>query len=246
VTSAVLPGVPTGSAVSGLSARSTGRLSCHECHLVLVPPVGPEMHGREDDAHIALECPRCGASVHPRKPDSIARTWALVLAAAICYVPANVYPIMAITSLGQTQADTILSGVVFLLHHGMWPLALVVFVASVFVPLAKLLSLSFLLVSVQRGSQWRPVDRTRMYRITEAVGRWSMVDIYVVTILVALVHLGNLATVAPRPGALFFGGVVVLTMFAAESFDPRLIWDRIESNATAGPAPAVDTAGAAR
>ncbi len=248
MTAAALPDVPTGSAVSGRSALSAGRLSCHECHLVIALPVRPETstHDEDDDAHIALECPRCGASVHHRKPDSIARTWALVLAAALCYVPANVYPIMAITSLGQTQADTILSGVVFLLHHGMWPLAIIVFVASVFVPLAKLLSLSCLLVSVQRGSSWRPVDRTRMYRITEAVGRWSMVDIYVVTILVALVHLGNLATVAPRPGALFFGAVVVLTMFAAESFDPRLIWDRIESNTTAESAPAVDTVGATR
>jgi len=243
VTAAALPGRPAGSA---RGTGSAGHLSCHECHLVLAPPVAPEASAHADGAHLALECPRCGAAVHHRKPDSIARTWALVLAAALCYVPANVYPIMAITSLGQTQADTILSGVVFLLHHGMWPLALVVFVASVFVPLAKLLSLSFLLVSVQRGSPWRPVDRTRIYRITEAVGRWSMVDIYVVTILVALVHLGNLATVAPRPGALFFGAVVVLTMFAAESFDPRLIWDRIEPNAAAVRPTAVDIAGAAR
>lgn len=244
MTAAALPGPPAGSA--GLAGLA-GTLSCHECHLVLARPVVPETSKHDDGTtHPALECPRCGASVHHRKPDSIARTWALVLAAALCYAPANLYPIMAITSLGQTQADTIVSGVVFLLHHGMWPLALVVFVASVFVPLAKLLSLAFLLVSVQRGSQWRPVDRTRIYRLTEAVGRWSMVDLYVVTILVALVHLGNLATVAPRPGALFFGAVVVLTMFAAESFDPRLIWDRIEPNAAAGPAPTFDTAGAAR
>jgi len=151
-----------------------------------------------------------------------------VIAAAVCYVPANVFTIMTITSLGKPEPSTIFSGVIYLLHHGMWPLALIVFIASVFVPLMKLVVLTFLLVSVQRYSRWSPVDRTRLYRVTEAIGRWSMVDIYVVTVLVALVKLGNLATIEAGPGAVFFGGVVVLTMLAAESFDPRLIWDRIE------------------
>jgi paraquat-inducible protein A len=141
-------------------------------------------------------------------------------------VPANLLPIMQVTSLGRAQADTIMSGVVYLLLHGMWPLAVVVFTASVFVPLLKLAILLTLLISVHRRSRWRPVDRTRLYRITEAIGRWSMVDIFVVTILVALVRLGNLATVEAQTGAVFFGAVVVLTMLAAESFDPRLIWDR--------------------
>jgi paraquat-inducible protein A len=118
-----------------------------------------------------------------------------------------------------------MSGVIFLLQHGMWPLALVVFVASVLVPLTKLVILAFLLISVQTRSTWRPRDRTRLYRITEAVGRWSMVDIYVVTILVALVRLGNLATIEAEAGAIFFAAVVVLTMFAAMTFDPRHIWD---------------------
>jgi paraquat-inducible protein A len=211
---------------------ATPHLLCHDCHLVLAD-AGPAAA----DPETTLVCPRCGVAVHHRKPDAITRTWALVSAALICYVPANVYPVMAITSLGRTQEDTILSGVFFLIHHGMWPLAVIVFTASVFVPLAKILALIFLLVSVQRGSQWRPVDRTRIYRIVELVGRWSMVDIYVVTILVALVHLGSLATVAPRPGALFFGAVVVITMFAAESFDPRLIWDRIEGSDALPPTP---------
>jgi paraquat-inducible protein A len=121
-----------------------------------------------------------------------------------------------------------MSGVIFLLNHGMWPLALVVFVASVFVPMLKLLILILLLISVQIRSAWRPRDRTRLYRITEAVGRWSMVDIYVVAILVALVRLGNLATIDAAPGAVFFAAVVVITMFAAMSFDPRLIWDVLE------------------
>jgi paraquat-inducible protein A len=179
-------------------------------------------------AHGALvaHCARCGGALHLRKPHSLQRTWALVIAAAICYVPANLLPVMRVTSLGKVQADTIMSGVIYFLVHGMWPLALIVFVASVFVPLLKLVILVFLLVSVQRGSSWRPAERTRLYRITELIGRWSMVDIYAITILVALVRLGNLATIEAETGAVFFGAVVVLTMLAAESFDPRLIWDR--------------------
>lgn len=198
-------------------ARSLWR--CHDCGTLVRAPARPA-HG--------ARCPRCGAALHARKPRSIERTWAYVIAAAICYLPANLLPIMKVTSLGRVQADTIMSGVTYLLVHGMWPLALVVFVASVFVPILKLAILIFLLVSVQRGSRWRPVDRTRLYRITEAIGRWSMVDIFVVTILVALVRLGALATIEAQLGAVFFGAVVVLTMLAAESFDPRLIWDRSE------------------
>jgi paraquat-inducible protein A len=125
-----------------------------------------------------------------------------------------------------------MGGIVYLLTHGMWPLALVVFTASFCVPLLKLVSLTGLLLSVHRSSRWRPVDRTRLYRITVAVGRWSMVDVFVVTILVALVHLGALATIEAESGAVFFGAVVVLTMLAAESFDPRLIWDRSEARST--------------
>jgi paraquat-inducible protein A len=122
-----------------------------------------------------------------------------------------------------------MSGVIYFIHTGMWAIALVIFVASILVPMLKLIMLTFLLITVQRKSAWRPKDRTRLYRITEAVGRWSMVDIYVVTILVALVDLGNLATIKVGPGAGFFAAVVVITMFAAMSFDPRLIWDAKES-----------------
>jgi len=197
------------------------RAGCRDCELVVRLP---------SDAEPGLaRCPRCGARIHRRKLNSVGRTWALVLAAVIFYVPANVFPVMTVTSLGRTQSDTILSGVIFLLQHGMWPLALIVFTASVVVPLLKLVALSFLLISVQRRSRWRPVDRTRLYRVTETVGRWSMVDIYVVTILVALVHLGSLATIEAGAGAVFFGAVVVITMLAAESFDPRLIWDGAEA-----------------
>lgn len=202
---------------AALTARKLGLVACHRCHLLCRQAAGP------------ADCPRCGAPLHSRKPNSIARTWALVLAAAVFYIPANVLPVTHTTSLGAVQSDTIMSGVIYFIHSGSWPVALVIFVASVFVPLLKLLILSFLLLSVQRRWQWRPVDRTRLYRITEAIGRWSMLDIYVVTILVALVHLGALATIEAGAGALFFAAVVVVTMFAAEAFDPRLIWDGMET-----------------
>lgn len=206
------------SAATG-SALAASCASCHECGFLCRLP-GPEAHG--------ARCARCGAALHARKPNSLERTTALVIAAAICYLPANLLPIMTVTSLGRAESDTIMSGVIYFLVHGDWPLAIVIFTASVFVPVAKLAILSFLLISVRRGSAWRPVERTRLYRLTEAIGRWSMVDIYVVTILVALVRLGNLATIEAAAGAVFFGSVVVLTMLAAESFDPRLIWDRCE------------------
>jgi len=201
------------------TARAASLASCHDCGKL----------SRVDRAHAhGLHCPRCGAVLHLRKPNSVQRTWALVIAAAICYVPANLLPVMTVTSLGKPVSDTIMSGVVYFIEHGDWPLALVIFTASVFVPMMKLAILTFLLISVQLRSSWRPVERTRMYRLTEAIGRWSMVDIYVITIMVALVRLGNLATIEASAGAVFFGAVVVITIFAAESFDPRMIWDRSE------------------
>jgi len=199
-------------------------LGCGICELVLPERAAPR------DQRLRPFCPRCTNVLHRRKPRSLQRTWALVIAACVFYVPANLFPVMAVTSLGQTQADTIFSGVVFLLHHGMWPLAAIVFIASIFVPLLKLVILVFLLLSVQTRSHWRPRDRTRLYRLTEAIGRWSMVDVYVVTILVALVRLGNLASIEAQAGAVFFCAVVIITMFAAMSFDPRLIWDAMEQD----------------
>jgi paraquat-inducible protein A len=200
------------------TAKNSGLVGCHSCHLLCRAAV----------AHAEMSCPRCGARMHVRKPNSISRTWALVLAAFIFYIPANLLPITTVVSLGKAQSDTIMSGVIYFIKSGMWPIALVIFVASVFVPLLKLLALSFLLISVRKKSVWRQKDRTQLYRITEIVGRWSMIDIFVVTILVALVSMGSLATIYAGPGALFFSAVVVITMFAAMSFDPRLIWDTEE------------------
>lgn len=174
-------------------------------------------------------CPRCGEALHRRKPDSLARTWALVLTAAILYVPANTLPIMTVVYFGSGEPDTIISGVSKLIEAGMWPVALLVFFASIVVPIAKLAGLVYLLVSVQLGRTDRRADRTFLYRIIEGIGRWSMVDIFMIAILVALVNLGAIATVEPGAGAVSFAAVVVVTMLASMSFDPRLIWDAAEN-----------------
>jgi len=165
-----------------------------------------------------------------RKRNSVQITWSLLITAIIAYLPANLYPVMTVTSLGKSQSDTIMSGVIYLLLHGDWPLALIVFVASVLVPLLKIVSLVYLLLSVQRRSPLRKSQRTRLYRVVELVGRWSMVDIFVVSLLASLVQVGALATIEPGVGAIAFTTVVILTMFAAMSFDPRLIWDHEEAH----------------
>lgn len=202
------------------TAKQFNLVSCHSCHLLVRSlPSKPD---------VIPVCPRCGSVLHQRKLNSITRTWALVIAALIFYVPANVLPITVVTSLQGIQADTIISGVIYFIRSGSWPIALVIFTASVFVPLMKLMILIYLLISVQRRSPKRRKDRTVLYRITEAVGRWSMVDIYVVTILVALVKMEALANIDAGPAAVHFAAVVVITMFAAEGFDPRLIWDEKE------------------
>ena len=176
------------------------------------------------DGHDA-RCPRCAARRHDRKPDAIARTWALLLTGIILYIPANAYPVMTVISFGAGSPDTILSGVEALAAAGMWPLAALVFFASITVPVLKIVGLMILLVTTQRGSRWRLRDRTMLYRIVETIGRWSMIDIFMLSILVGLVQLGNIATIAPGVGAISFCAVVIITMIAASSFDPRLMWD---------------------
>ena len=207
--------------ISG-SAIEHGMTGCHVCHQVV----------RVDDDHhrLHMSCPRCGETLHTRKPRSIYLTWALVCTAMVFYIPANLLPMTRTTGLGQLQEDTIMSGVIYFIQSGSWHIAMVIFVASVFVPLMKLALLIYLLISVQRGSSWRPKERTRMYRITELVGRWSMVDIYVVAILVVLVNFDFLADINAGPAAVYFAAVVIITMFAAKTFDSRLIWDSIESD----------------
>jgi len=202
------------------SAASLGLYTCHTCALVARPP---------DSGSHAL-CPRCGAPLHARKPDSLGRTWALMIAAYILLIPANVLPIMETGSMFGSQRDTILSGVIYLWESGSWPLALLVLFASIVVPVAKLLALNYLVWTVQRGHPHRARERTRLYRLLKFVGRWSMLDIYVVTLLAALVQLQGLASIQAAPGAIAFGAVVVLTMFASMTFDSRMIWDATKEN----------------
>lgn len=201
------------SAAPGDTAASRGLACCHVCYKVA--PVADH------------RCPRCGARLHLRKPSSIQRTLALVLTASVLYLPANVLPIMTTTQLGSATPSTIIGGVLLLMHHGDLPIALVIFVASVLVPISKLLALTWLCWSVSYGEATSRHERARLYRMTEIVGKWSMTDVFVVAILVALVQFGGLLLIKPGAAALAFGGVVVTTMLAAESFDPRLIWDQL-------------------
>ena len=200
---------------SAISAAQAGLVSCGTCALL----------SRPADPANAGECPRCGATLASRHPHSIQYTWALIIAAAICYVPANVLPVLTTTALGAVESDTIMGGVIHLYATGSWPLALIVFIASVMIPLGKVIALAYLLVTIQRGSVANSHDRTRIYVLVEFVGRWSMLDVFVVAILVALIQLKPLMSVEPGAGVVFFMAVVVLTMLAAHSFDPRLIWD---------------------
>jgi paraquat-inducible protein A len=172
-----------------------------------------------------MHCTRCGFRLRDRKPGSIQRTWALSIAALVLYIPANIYPVLTVVRIGAGQPSTIFGGVTELIEVGMWPLAALVFFASVAVPVLKLVGLGILLISTHIGTGRALHDRTVLYRIVDAIGRWSMIDIFMESILVALVQFGQLASVYPGPGAIAFAGVVILTMLAAHSFDPRLMWD---------------------
>jgi paraquat-inducible protein A len=205
---------------SAATAAGAGLFACHECGVLST--AGRHLHD--------LHCSRCGAALHFRKVASISRTWAFIISAVVLYIPANALPVMNTSSLFGSEKDTILSGVVYLWTSGSWPLAIIVFIASIAVPMLKILALVFLVVSVQLRAKWLRKQRTAIYRLVELVGRWSMLDIYVITVLVALVQFSALATIQAGPGAIAFGAVVVLTMFAAMSFDPRLIWDVAEAD----------------
>ena len=203
-----------------MRAIDAGILICTECHEL----------NRQDPQTDEPTCTRCGALVHARRPDSLMRTWALLLTSAILYIPANLLPIMTISSLGQGSPSTIMAGVIELVQHGMIPIAAVVFIASILVPTFKLVGIALLLFSVQRRQPLSARQRIIMYRFIEFIGRWSMLDIFVIAILVAVVNFGRIASVEANLGAVAFASVVILTMLAAVTFDPRLIWDNTESD----------------
>jgi paraquat-inducible protein A len=198
-------------------AKDRGLAGCHTCGQVVKLP-----------SNTQAVCPRCGCDVHYRKHDSINRAWALLISAFIMYIPANTEPMMRTISLGQESSDTIMSGVTYFLSHGDWPLALVIFSASVLLPLLKMIAIAYILIMVQRGATSRKIENPRLYIIAEVMGKWSMVDVFVVALLTVLVQLGALTTIQPGPAGMAFAAMVVLTMFAAMAFDPKLIWDQTE------------------
>jgi paraquat-inducible protein A len=198
-----------------LTAQEAGLVSCETCGLVSRPVSTIELG----------YCPRCGYRLELRRPKTIQYTWALIIAAAICYIPANVLPVMTRITLLWTTQDTIIDGIIALYREGSWPLALIVLIASIVIPMAKLIALSYLLLMVQFRSTGSNIDRTHLYRLIDFVGRWSMLDVFVVTLAVALVQIQPFLMAKPLPGVLFFAAVVVLTMLAVKTFDPRLIWD---------------------
>jgi paraquat-inducible protein A len=201
-------------------AHELGLIGCHVCGLVCRDL--PDLHG--------ASCPRCGASMHRRKQGSFVRTWALLIAAFFFYIPANVLPIMRTVSLGDVDDNTILSGVLELWVKGSPDLAVIVFTASIVVPMLKFLAMGLLLISSHRQTGWAQRQRAKLYRLVEFIGYWSMLDVFVVALLTALVQFGILSQVEPLPGVVFFGLTVVLTMLASMSFDPRLIWDSKETH----------------
>lgn len=189
-------------------------VACGSCHLLL-------------PGHFSGQrCPRCRARLQRRIPDSLQRTCALIIAGYALYLPANLLPVLSIERFGHEQQNTILSGVGELISSGLWPLAIIVFLASILVPIIKLSGLSVLLIMTHRQSPRWLLARTRAYRFIEFIGRWSSIDLFMISILVALVQFGTLTRVRPEPGALAFAAVVIVTMLASRSFDPRLMWDR--------------------
>ena len=201
-------------AATDIVVASACRLcNCHHCGTVW------------QDAAEHARCTVCGSALRQRKPDSLKRTWALLIAACIMYIPANLLPVMITSTLLDQQQDTIMSGIIYFWISGSWALALVVFVASFLVPLFKLVSLTLLMVSAQRHSSWQRLQRAKLYRVVEVIGRWSMLDVFVVALLAGLVQIEGFATIHAGVGVVAFGAVVVLTMLASLSFDPRLIWD---------------------
>ncbi|WP_028224253.1 paraquat-inducible protein A [Paraburkholderia ferrariae] len=204
-------------------AHQLGVIACHACGLVSKHPPAAAQGGCRP------ACPRCGSALHTRRPDSLARAWALLIASLIFYLPANLLPVMYTSIIGNGSENTILSGVVEFWKSGSYGIALVIFVASVAVPCTKFLALGTLLVTTQRRCRQGMRQRARLYRLVELIGYWSMLDVLVVAFVAALVKFGALADIEPRAGILFFGMVVILTMLSAMNFDPRLIWDADES-----------------
>lgn len=196
------------------SAAEQGLASCHYCQQLT--PIDER------------KCSRCGSSLYLRNTGSIQNCLAWLITAMVLYIPANAYPIMITTTLGKPADNTIISGVLLFLEHGSYLVAAIIFIASVLIPIAKMLAIIWLCYCINHRSELEYRELTRLYRVTEFIGKWSMVDVFVVAILVALVQMGALMAIEPGIAAFAFSGVVVCTMISAHSFDPRLIWDLLE------------------
>ena len=194
-----------------LTARDAGLIGCHTC-------------GKVSAAHTPT-CPRCGAALHSRKPASLQWVWALWIVGLLCYVPANILPMLVTTTIGTSHSATIIGGAIELAAHGDYPVAAIILLASVAIPLSKFFSIAYLAISVQRRVRLNPHARIHLYDYVEFIGRWSMIDVFVVAILTALVQMGFLASITPGYAAVFFALSVAFTMFSAQAMDPRMIWD---------------------
>ncbi|NOR20633.1 MAG: paraquat-inducible membrane protein A [Xanthomonadales bacterium] len=200
-----------------VSARALGVAGCHTCGQAV--HIGKQTH---------VECSRCGADVHYRKHDSIKRAWAFLIAAFVMYIPANTEPMMRTTSLGNVSADTIMEGVIYFLSHGDYLIGVVIFAASIMLPLLKMIALAYIFTMAQSRSTERRMEQTNLYKLAEMLGKWSMLDIFVVGLMAGLVQLGTLTTISPGPACIAFAAVVILTMISEMVFDPKLIWDKKE------------------
>jgi paraquat-inducible protein A len=201
-------------------ARALGLIACHVCHAVC-----DDRHADQPEGGPPASCPRCGNHLHRRRPDSLRRATAYLIAALIFYIPANLYPVMYTTFLGSGFGSTIMGGIIDFWNGGSYGIALVIFIASIGVPCVKFAILGLLLFTCKRNSTWARKERTRLYHVVEMIGYWSFLDVLVVAVVASLVEFGALSTTQPRVGILFFGAVVILTMLSAMSFDARLIWD---------------------
>ncbi|MEN8175895.1 MAG: paraquat-inducible protein A [Pseudomonadota bacterium] len=200
------------------TARNAGLAACRVCG---------KLH-RLAAGGVPRRCQRCGSAVRSRRRYSLQNTWALLVTGLLLYLPANIFPIMETQTFGRPEENTIISGILVLWEHGSYAIAVVVFLASMVVPVLKFLVLIFLLMSIHRGSPVAAGDKVRLYRLTEVIGPWSMVDVFVVALLVALIQLGGIASVRPGVAIVAFAAMVTVTMLAAMSFDPRLLWDKAE------------------
>lgn len=197
-----------------VSAKTLGVAGCHTCGKAV--HVGKKSH---------VECPRCGAEVHYRKHDSVRRAWAFLVAAFIMYIPANTEPMMRTTALGSESADTIMEGVIYFMSHGDYLIGIVIFAASVMLPLLKMMALAYIYMNAEKRANNRRKEQNKLYKWAEILGKWSMLDIFVVGLMAGLVQLGTLTSIAPGPACIAFAAVVILTMISEMLYDPKLTWD---------------------